>query len=546
LNYQWHFRTGNAIISSPVVADGKVYIGNRAGKIYCFGAFTGEKIWEYQTAGWVDSSPCSYEGVVYIGSRDGKLYAIDASTPVVKWTYSAGGMICSSPIVYDGYIYFAVGYPEKKVVCLTINGQFKWSFNTGQYAYSSPAVKNGKVYVGANDGKFYCLDAYTGEEKWSSKTDGLIYFVAMTVTEDTVYATPGEGDLKVYAFNSQTGVIKWSKNLGLSGFSAVSSIVYSEGKLYLGAGMRPHYIFCLNAANGNILWKESVGNASVSGICSSPALANNVLYIGSAEEGDLYALDALTGKFLGIERYEVEISSGIDLGSEIVGSPAVSNGWVYIGTTEGILYAYKASEIVSISSPDDGESVSGEIKIKSYIENSLNSNQYELSYGLGTNPNSWMKISAGMVGQLQDGLLMNWETTQLPMGNYTLKLTVNNSKTAKVSFSVGQPYSGTTFETYVWPNPAYTSKGELPHITYKIPGSGNVNFKIKIYNVAGELVRAIERNVEKGREYKDGDALIWDLKNDDGEMVASGVYIYIVYVDGKPEKGKIKKIAVIK
>lgn len=545
LTYKWHFRTGNSIISSPVVADGKVYVGNRAGKVYCFDTYTGEKIWEFQTGGWVDSSPCIYEGVVYFGSRDGKLYALDTSTLVVKWTHSAGGMICSSPIVFENYIYFAVGYPEKKIVCLTTDGQFKWSFNTGQYAYSSPAVSKGKVYIGANDGKIYCLDAYTGEEKWSSKTDGLIYFVAMTVTEDTVYAIPGEGDLKVYAFNSQTGAIKWSKNLGLGGFSAVSSIVYSEGKLYLGAGMRPHYIFALDAKNGYLLWRESIGNASVSGICSSPALANNVLYVGSAEEGDLYALDASSGTFIWWE----------DLGSGIVGSPAVSNGWIYIGTTEGILYAYKASEIISISSPEDGESFSGEVPISAYIVNSSTGNQvnsWELAYGLGDNPKSWVPFLSGTIRQVEGENLATWNTNELRRGVYTLRLEVNDSQEARVTLNVSTPvYNGAFFDTYVWPNPVYPGKGQIARIKGKIPLGKAVDIEIKIYNIAGELVRTLKdsadtgepmRNVQPGFQYNFG----WNLRNDDGEMVASGIYVYIVYIDGKPQKGKIKKIAVIK
>lgn len=555
LNYKWHFRTGNSIISSPVVADGKVYIGNRAGKVYCFDAYTGEKLWEYQTNGWVDSSPYVYQGIVYVGSRDGKLYAIDASTPVVKWTYDAEGMICSSPIVFENYIYFAVGYPKKKIVCLTLGGQYKWSFPVDQYAYSSPAVKNGKIYVGANDGKFYCLDAYTGEEKWTAKTDGLIYFVAMTVAEDTVYAIPGEGDLKVYAFNVETGTITWRKDLGLTGFSAVSSIVYADGKLYLGAGMRPHYIFALDTQNeGNLLWKESIGNASVSGICSSPALANNVLYVGSAEEGDLYTLDASSGTF--IKHEDLGWNGGVDLGSEIVGSPAVSNGWVYIGTTEGILYAYKASEIVSISSPEDGESFSGEVPIRAYIVNSSTGNQvnsWELAYGRGDNPKSWVPSLSGTIGQVEGENLATWNTNELRRGVYTLRLRVNNSQEARVTLNVSTPvYNGAFFDTYVWPNPVYPGEGQIiARIKGKIPLGKAVDIEIKIYNIAGELVRTLKdsadtgepmRNVQPGFQYNFG----WNLRNDDGEMVASGVYIYIVYIDGKPQKGKIKKIAIIK
>jgi len=554
LIHQWNSyeklsKTLGSIVSSPAVADGKVFIGTRDGKIYCFDAFTGEKIWEYQTGGWVDSSPSVYQGTVYVGSRDGKLYALDVSTPVAKWTYSAGGAILSSPIVVDGYLYFAVGYPEKKVVCLNAqNREVKWTYQTGGYVYSSPAIEGNNLYIGANDGKFYCLNISNGELVWSKQTYGSIYFSAMTIGDDVVYGIPGDDEPYLYAFNLQDEQIKWKTKLLNSGPVYVSSIVLGEDKIFVGCGAEPHYIFALNKNDGSLLWKEpvTVGNASASGICSSPALVDVVLYVGSAEEGDLYALDASSGTFIWWE----------DLGSEIVSSPAVSNGWVYIGTTEGILYAYKASEIVSISSPDDGESVSGEVSIRAYITNSSTVNPvntYEITYGLGENPKFWMPISRGTRGQVDGEKLGSWNTNELSQAIYTIRLRVNDSQEARVTVNVGTPtaYYGTYFDTYVWPNPVYPSKNRYASFKGKIPAGQNVDVEIRIFTIVGELVRALKdfddtgtpmRNVPGGWSYN----FDWNLRNDESEMVASGVYIYIVYIDGKPQKGKIKKIAIIK
>lgn len=83
----------------------------------------------------------------------------------------------------------------------------------------------------------------------------------------------------------------------------------------------------------------------------------------------------------------------------------------------------------------------------------------------------------------------------------------------------------------VYPNPF---KPHLGHTEIYFKGL-TAKTTIKIYNIAGELVRKIE-NV-------DGETR-WDARNNSGNKVASGVYIYIITND-KGNK-KIGKLAVIK
>jgi len=63
-------------------------------------------------------------------------------------------------------------------------------------------------------------------------------------------------------------------------------------------------------------------------ISSSPALADNTIYIGS-DDGKLYALDADNGAML----WEFQT------GDKIISSPAVADGVVYVGSYDGTLYA---------------------------------------------------------------------------------------------------------------------------------------------------------------------------------------------------------------
>ncbi|HEY91797.1 MAG TPA: PQQ-binding-like beta-propeller repeat protein, partial [Dehalococcoidia bacterium] len=61
---------------------------------------------------------------------------------------------------------------------------------------------------------------------------------------------------------------------------------------------------------------------------SSPALGDNILYIGS-EDSNLYAVDATDGKKLWDFR----------TGDKITSSPALIDGVLYIGSHDGKVYA---------------------------------------------------------------------------------------------------------------------------------------------------------------------------------------------------------------
>ncbi|PVX25492.1 MAG: hypothetical protein CW716_07890 [Candidatus Bathyarchaeum sp.] len=67
---------GEHSVSSPAVADGKVYFGLDNSYVYAFDAFTGDPIWTYKTEGTVESSPAISDGLLFVGSNDGNLYAI--------------------------------------------------------------------------------------------------------------------------------------------------------------------------------------------------------------------------------------------------------------------------------------------------------------------------------------------------------------------------------------------------------------------------------------------------------------------------------------
>ncbi|MDO8689363.1 MAG: PQQ-binding-like beta-propeller repeat protein [Dehalococcoidia bacterium] len=97
-----------------------------------------------------------------------------------------------------------------------------------------------------------------------------------------------------------------------------------------------HYDLARSGANAN----ESVLQPSLharwtylvetGAIGSEPAVANGVVYVGSSD-GNLYALDSQTG----VQRWKAAASSGVS-------TPAVANNLVYAGSSDGRVYALDA------------------------------------------------------------------------------------------------------------------------------------------------------------------------------------------------------------
>jgi outer membrane protein assembly factor BamB len=132
----------------------------------------------------------------------------------------------------------------------------------------------------------------------------------------------------------------------LTGWWVCSSPAVFNGILYIGSG--DWNVYALNAATGALIWNYTT-NAPV---YSSPAVADGKVYVGTGDTytytrngipgiywiGGIYCLNALTGSV---------IWSNTTLGFPVESSPAVDNGMVFIGgcdtSSSGNVYAYNAN-----------------------------------------------------------------------------------------------------------------------------------------------------------------------------------------------------------
>jgi outer membrane protein assembly factor BamB len=300
---RWKRDMGSPIASSPAVATRRVFFGTRDGRFHALDAATGDVRWVLATgpdAPWpwghesgdvYTSSPVYVNGTVIFGAGSGRVYAADATTGKERWRAATGGRVRSSPAVADGRVF--VGAADGRVYAFDLaTGALRWRYETEgvklesrNFGYdrrtvqSSPAVSNGTVFVGARDGFLYAIDAASGQLRW--RFDHKVSWVntSPAVRDSVVYAGSSDGQF-VQAVHARTGQELWR-------------------------------------AKSAVTW-------------SSPTVAGGVVYAGDGA-GRVNAFDAHTGASLWSFR----------TGSQVYGSPVPDRDMVFVGSTDGSVYALR-------------------------------------------------------------------------------------------------------------------------------------------------------------------------------------------------------------
>jgi outer membrane protein assembly factor BamB len=387
---KWKFHTHGSINSTPAVVSGTVYVGSADGGLYAIAQSTGKQRWRFKTAGRVASSPAVSGGLVYFGSYDGNFYAVNAASGKLAWKFKTGGehrfegthlhgsqpapelmpdpfdVYLSSPAVWHDAVIFGSG--DGNVYALNATtGALNWQFKTGDVVHASPAIADGTVFIGSWDSYMYALDAASGTQRWRFKTGedpdihnqvGIASSAA--VLDGTVYF--GCRDSHLYAVDEKSGEKKWA--IDTHGSWVIASPAARDGKVYFATSDTALFDE-VDAQSGAVVFSLKFHGWPM---FSSPAIAGNSAYVGSWA-GTLTAIDLVTQKPTwtfrtdaskrfgpaltnadGTPNYAVAYASDfyddivagftrmMTVGS-ILSSPVITDGVIYVGSTDGNLYA---------------------------------------------------------------------------------------------------------------------------------------------------------------------------------------------------------------
>ena len=123
---------GDAVFTSPAVADGKVYIIDGSGTAWCLDAKTLETIWRVTTEGGAAncnnvSSPTIAGDFVHFGTTGGNYYVLNRTSGEVVKKIPCGEPIFSAPVAGNGRVYFAT--LGGRVFALDPDGTQQWTWD---------------------------------------------------------------------------------------------------------------------------------------------------------------------------------------------------------------------------------------------------------------------------------------------------------------------------------------------------------------------------------------------------------------------------------
>ena len=335
---QWRIETGlNGTPTSPIAADGTVYLGGDDRPIMFVDLETGEVEWSGpadEVVGITSSDPVVTDEVLHY--TDGtRLYTFDLGGAMLDRVDVDPGLGTGSMTVIDGIGYVARRDATDKIGIIGYDLDEKEPVFTYEEDQASgpPAVDDGQLLVrdrGANKG-VTAVSMETGERAWVTEFDGDLY-QTVVVGDELAYIAgkkeePGFGEFVggfVNAYDTATGDRKWQVE-GPGGLTQ-SNVVFAEGIVYAGFEYEdggPNVV-ALDAETGEVVWEEPVGDQPY-----NLAMAGETLVIGDAFDAAVYAFDATTGEKLWSFNTENKVRSPI----------TVVDGTVLLGDNGGIYYA---------------------------------------------------------------------------------------------------------------------------------------------------------------------------------------------------------------
>jgi len=190
----WRADAGAPIRSSPLMVGDFVYFGTEMGDLFCID-LRGNVKWRFKAKRAITSTPVHANGIIYVSSVDTLMYALDAKSGYIIWRFRMVKASISTPFIMDNYIF--IGSVDSHIYCVDIHSAKEiWNFSTDNQVTSSPIAYQDSVYCGSVDGNMYCLEYRTGRLRWRFQTGGPVTGTPL-IANNTLYF--GSNDHILYA-----------------------------------------------------------------------------------------------------------------------------------------------------------------------------------------------------------------------------------------------------------------------------------------------------------------------------------------------------------
>lgn len=339
------------IITDPVVADGRVFTIDSAGRVSATST-GGEALWSYGLAPLRDdpsqalAGGLAYDnGRLYVTSGFGTLSAVDASSGQEIWTQKLQATATGAPTVFGGLVYVVAGDSTAWAIEAD-DGRVRWQSDglgdVGNVAGAAPpAVNNTHVVFSFGSGAVQGAFRQGGLRLWSADIVGARKGFAIALVDDitgypvidgnTVFAGNHSG--RVVALNVNSGERQWTAQHG-----ALDPVWPAGNSVYFVSDLNK--LVRLNAQDGTQIWavdlpgyepvRRPQRRRDSAFTNHGPIMAGGRLIVASSD-GLIRSFDPASGDLIG----ETEIRGGATT------RPVVANGTLYVVSKNGVLHAYR-------------------------------------------------------------------------------------------------------------------------------------------------------------------------------------------------------------
>jgi outer membrane protein assembly factor BamB len=230
----------------------------------------------------------------------------------------------------DGPTLYLGGSPRGLEAVEVETGLTRW-MHSGVLPPDFPPIENDKILYLVEGGRLVTLNPATGEELTRAKPRFGFFTPAYPGERDCVFAS---GEQYVYAVTSDKGAKMWR---GAIDGTPTGSTWNRSSLMYFMTSKGILYSVSIPVLEFN--WQHQFSREA----CSPPALAGNLIYVGSADY-NLYALDALIG----------DVRCKLSLSAPVLDTPMIVGSRLYVATTEKLIHA------VDLTAQKDLWSIPGE------------------------------------------------------------------------------------------------------------------------------------------------------------------------------------------
>lgn len=340
--------SASRLTSSPVMADGRIYMLDAEAEVYALDAEEGDRIWRTSLRREGEGRRSGFGGgVAYAGDRVivttgfGEIYALNSETGEELWVREIGVPIRTSPTVMSGRA-FVVTTDNQLLALDTDNGEVLWSQrafqeSAGLIAATSPAATNDVVIAPFTSGELDAVRIQTGSLAWSDQLTRTGNFTPLAninaiaarpvIVDGRVYAISHSG--RFVAIDLRTGERIWTTNV------ASTQTPWIAGNFAFVVTLDAELV-CISTRDGRVRWitqldqwrNENRERGAIQYV--GPVLISNRLVVISSQ-GNMEEYSPQTGEFLDSHR----------VGDPVSLPPIVANNTLYVYTDDADLVAFR-------------------------------------------------------------------------------------------------------------------------------------------------------------------------------------------------------------